>query len=144
MTQTEMLRVFHRVMNAVTAAVAAIAAISLVVGAIGVFTMMWITVGERVGEIGLLRAVGATAGEIHGLFLFEAVVLTVLGGALGVLGGLGIALVVRLAVPGLPLYTSLEYLVAALAVSAVTGVVAGVFPARRAAQLHPVEALRAE
>ena len=144
MTQTEMLRVFHRVMDAVTAAVTAIAAISLLVGAIGGFTMMWITVGERVGEIGLLRAVGATAGEIHGLFLLEAVVLTVLGGALGVLGGLGIALVVRLAVPGLPLYTSLEYLVAALAVSAVTGVVAGVFPARRAAQLHPVEALRAE
>jgi len=143
-TQTEMLSVFHRVMDAVTAVVAAIAGISLLVGAIGVFTMMWITVGERVGEIGLLRAVGATAREIHGLFLFEAVVLTLLGGALGVVGGLGIALAVRLAVPGLPLYTPPEYVVAALALSAVTGVVAGVLPAQRAAQLHPVEALRAE
>jgi putative ABC transport system permease protein len=143
-TQTEMLRVFHRVMDAVTATVAAIAAISLLVGAIGVFTMMWITVGERVGEIGLLRAVGATAREIHGLFLFEAVVLTVMGGALGVLAGLGIALVIRLAAPGLPLYTPIEYVVAALTLSAVTGMVAGVLPARRAAQLHPVEALRGE
>ena len=100
--------------------------------------------GERVGEIGLLRAVGATAREIHGLFLFEAVVLTVMGGALGVLAGLGIALVIRLAAPGLPLYTPIEYVVAALTLSAVTGMVAGVLPARRAAQLHPVEALRGE
>ena len=105
---------------------------------------MWITVGERVGEIGLLRAVGATAREIHGLFLFEAIVLTTLGGALGVIGGLAIALAIRLVVPGLPLYTPIEYIGAALGVSALTGVLAGVLPARRAAQLHPVEALRAE
>ena len=144
MTQTEMLRVFDNVMGAVTAAVAVIAGISLAVGAIGVGTMMWITVGERVGEIGLLRAIGATAQEVQGLFLLEAVVLTVLGGALGVLLGLGIALLVRLLVPSLPVYTPLEYVVAALSVSAVTGLVAGVLPARRAASLHPVEALHSE
>jgi putative ABC transport system permease protein len=144
MTQTEMLRVFDDVMGAVTAAAAAIAGISLAVGAIGVGTMMWITVGERVGEIGLLRAIGATAREVQGLFLLEAVVLTVLGGALGVLLGLGIALLVRLLVPSLPVYTPLEYVGAALTVSAVTGLVAGVLPARRAASLHPVDALRSE
>ena len=143
-TMTEMLRVFDRVMDAITAGMGAIAAISLLVGAIGVFTMMWITVGERVGEIGLLRAIGATTREIHGLFLFEAVVLTLLGGALGVIAGLGITLVIRLVAPGLPLYTPIEYIGAALGVSALTGVLAGVLPARRAAQLHPVEALRAE
>ena len=143
-TMTEMLRVFDRVMDAITAGMGAIAAISLLVGAIGVFTMMWITVGERVGEIGLLRAIGATTREIHGLFLFEAVVLTLLGGALGVIAGLSITLVIRLVAPGLPLYTPIEYIGAALGVSALTGVLAGVLPARRAAQLHPVEALRAE
>jgi putative ABC transport system permease protein len=143
-TMTEMLRVFDRVLEAITAGMAAIAAISLLVGAIGVFTMMWITVGERVGEIGLLRAIGATASEIHGLFLFEAVVLTVAGGALGIVIGLSITLTVRLLVPGLPLYTPIEYIGVALAVSALTGILAGVIPARRAAQLQPVEALRAE
>ena len=143
-TMTEMLRVFDRVLEAITAGMAAIAAISLLVGAIGVFTMMWITVGERVGEIGLLRAIGATTSEIHGLFLFEAVVLTVAGGALGIVIGLSITLTVRLLVPGLPLYTPIEYIGAALAVSALTGILAGVIPARRAAQLQPVEALRAE
>ena len=131
-------------MDAITAGMAGIAAISMLVGAIGVFTMMWITVGERVGEIGLLRALGATAREIQGLFLFEAVVLTVLGGALGVIAGLGIALAIRFLVPGLLLYTPIEYIVAALGVSGLTGLAAGVLPARRAAALHPVEALRAE
>jgi len=143
-TMAEMLRVFDRVMEAITAGMAAVAAISLLVGAIGVFTMMWITVGERVGEIGLLRALGATATEVQGLFLFEAVALTLFGGVLGIAGGLTIALGVQWLVPGLPLQTPLEYVGAALGVSALTGLLAGVLPARRAAQLHPVEALRAE
>jgi putative ABC transport system permease protein len=143
-TQTEMLEVFDRVLNAITIAVAAIAGISLLVGAIGVFTMMWITVGERIGEIGLLRALGATRTEIHGLFLLEAVILTLIGGCAGVAGGLSLALLIRLLLPGLPIYTPPEYVVAALVVSALAGIVAGVAPARRAAFMDPVEALRAE
>ena len=143
-TQTEMLRVFGNIMSAITTAVAAIAGVSLVVGAIGVFTMMWIAVGERVSEIGLLRALGATGREVHALFLLEAVVLTVIGGAVGVLAGIGIAGAVRFAVPALPVYTPLRYVLAALAVSALAGLAAGVLPARRAASLEPVDALRAE
>jgi putative ABC transport system permease protein len=143
-TQTEMLRVFDNVMRAITAAVGAIAAVSLIVGAIGVFTMMWIAVGERISEIGLLRALGATRREVQGLFLLEAVVLTLIGGALGVAFGMGIALLVRLAVPGLPVYTPLRYVIASLVVSGLAGLAAGVLPARRAAALHPVDALRAE
>jgi len=143
-TQTEMLKVFDNVMKAITAAVGAIAGVSLLVGAIGVFTMMWISVGERVSEIGLLRALGGTRAEVRSLFLIEAIVLTVLGGLAGVAVGLGIAGVLRLVVPGLPVYTPLRYAVAAVLLSALAGLVAGVVPARRAASLRPVEALRAE
>jgi putative ABC transport system permease protein len=143
-TQTAMLDVMNNVMGVITTAVGAIAGISLLVGAIGIFTMMWITVGERVSEIGVMRALGATAQQIHRLFLLEAVILTVLGGAGGILTGLGIALVLRIVVPALPIYTPLGYVVAALGVSAFTGLLSGVLPARRAASLDPVEALRAE
>ena len=143
-TQSQMLEVFDKVMTAITAAVGAIAGVSLVVGAIGVFTMMWIAVGERVGEIGLLRALGGTQNEVRSLFLLEAVILTVIGGACGVAFGLLIAGVLLLVVPGLPIYTPLRYVVAAVVLSALAGLVAGVVPARRAAALDPVEALRAE
>jgi putative ABC transport system permease protein len=131
-------------MNAITAAVGAIAGISLMVGAIGVFTMMWISVGERVGEIGLLRALGGTHGEIRALFLIEAVLLTLIGGLVGVTSGLGLAVLLRLAIPGMPIYTPLRYVAAAVVVSALAGLIAGVLPARRAAALDPVEALGAE
>ena len=143
-TQTAMLEVFDNVMRVITTAVAAIGGISLLVGAIGILTMMWIAVNERIGEIGLMRAVGATERHVQRLFLLEAVVLTVLGGAGGVAAGLGIAALLRLAVPGLPVYTPPRYIAAALLVSVVTGLLSGVLPARRAASLDPVEALHTE
>lgn len=143
-TQTAMLDVFDNVMRVVTTAVAAIGGISLLVGAIGVLTMMWIAVNERVDEIGLMRALGATDGDVERLFLFEAVILTLFGGIAGLALGLGIAGILRLLVPGLPVYTSVAYMAAALVVSAITGLLAGVIPARRAASLRPIEALRAE
>ena len=143
-TQTAMLDVFENVMNVITASVGAIAGISLLVGAIGILTMMWITVNERVHEIGLMRALGATADQVERLFLLEAVILTLVGGVLGIAAGLGIAQVLSFAVPGMPVYTPLRYMLAALVVSALTGLLSGVAPARRAASLHPVEALRVE
>jgi putative ABC transport system permease protein len=139
-----MLEVFDNVMNVITTAVGAIGGISLLVGAIGILTMMWIAVGERVEEIGLMRAIGATARDVQRLFLLESVILTVLGGIAGILLGLGISLVLRVSVPGMPVYTPPGYIVAAIAVSAATGLAAGVIPARRAAMLHPIEALRSE
>jgi len=108
-SQTAMLEVFENVMRVITTAVAAIGGISLLVGAIGILTMMWIAVNERVAEIGLMRAVGATAQHVQRLFLLEAVVLTVLGGAAGVAAGIGIAALLRLAVPGMPVYTPPRY-----------------------------------
>jgi putative ABC transport system permease protein len=143
-TQAAMLDVFGKVMDVVTMAVGAIASISLLVGATGILTMMWIAVGERVGEIGLLRALGATAGQVQAVFLAEATVLASLGGAFGIGAGLGLGALLRLLVPGLPVETPVRFVLAGLATSVATGLVAGVAPARRAAALDPIEALRAE
>jgi putative ABC transport system permease protein len=143
-TQTAMLEVFGKVMDVITASVAVIAGISLLVGAIGIFTMMWISVGERVSEIGLMRALGATASQVHRIFMLEALLLTLLGGLAGLAIGLGGASLMRSLVPGLPVHTPFEYVVAALAMSALAGLLSGVGPARRAADLEPVDALRTE
>jgi putative ABC transport system permease protein len=106
--------------------------------------MMWISVGERTSEIGLLRALGASAGQVQAVFLAEAAALASFGGALGSTFGLGLGALLRLALPGLPVETPTRFVLAGLAVSVVTGLVAGVAPARRAAGLDPIEALRAE
>lgn len=143
-TQEAMLDVFGKVMDVITMSVGAIAGISLLVGATGILTMMWIAVGERTGEIGLLRALGATREQVQAVFLAEATALATLGGALGIALGLGLGVLLRLAVPGLPVETPMRFVLAGLAVSFATGIVAGVAPARRAAALDPIEALRAE
>jgi putative ABC transport system permease protein len=143
-TQAAMLEVFDNVMNVVTMAVGAIAGISLLVGAIGILTMMWIAVGERTSEIGLARAIGATRRQVHLLFLTEAAALSTVGGALGVLGGMGVAALLRLAIPGLPVSTPPLFVALAVGVSLLTGLLSGLLPARRAAALDPIEALRTE
>lgn len=143
-SQAEMLKVFGRVMDTLTLGIAVIAGISLLVGSIGIFTMMWISVGERVSEIGLMRAVGATARQVSSVFLCEAMMLTVLGGFAGLVLGLAATLILRLLVPAFPAGAPIEYVVAAIGVSAVAGLASGVGPARRAAELTPVDALRAE
>jgi putative ABC transport system permease protein len=143
-TQEAMLSVFGNVMRVITMAVGAIAGISLVVGAIGILTMMWITVRERTAEIGLARAIGASTHQVAAVFLAEAAAVAVLGGAAGVAIGLGAGLVLRWLVPGLPIETPLGFVAAALGVSLAVGLVSGVLPARRAAALDPIEALRAE
>ena len=143
-TQTEMLDTFGRIIGIITAAVTAIAGISLFVGAIGILTIMWISVHERTGEIGLLRALGVTERGVQRLFLLEATVLAVAGGIAGVGLGFGIQLLARGFVPELPLATPAGAVVAALLMSLVVGIAAGVIPARRAASLDPVDALRAE
>ncbi len=143
-TQTGMLDTLDRIIRIVSMAVGGIGAISLLVGSIGILTIMWISVNERTSEIGLARAVGATSGQILLLYLSEAALLSTLGGLIGVAAGLGLARVLHLYVPALPVHTPVEYVVAALAISLVVGLASGLLPARRASSLDPVIALAAE
>jgi len=143
-TQTEMLVTLDKILTIVSAAVGGIGGISLLVGAIGILTMMWISVNERTREIGLAKALGATETQILVLYLGEAALLSTCGGALGLAAGMGIARLLRLAVPQLPLSTPPLFIALALLVSFAVGILAGVLPARRAARLDPVEALAAE
>jgi putative ABC transport system permease protein len=143
-TQAAMLDVFDNVMSVITMAVGAIAGISLLVGATGILTMMWISVGERISEIGLVRSLGATRAQVRLLFLIEAAALALTGGLVGIGAGLGLCALLRAVVPGLTVETPAAFVVAAVLVSLLTGLLSGVLPAQRAARLEPVEALRAE
>jgi len=142
--QQKMLEVFGTVLDAITFAVAAIGGISLVVGGVGILTILTIAVAERTSEIGLLRAVGATRQGILLLFLGEAALLAVLGGTAGLLLGWGAALALHVVLPALPVHTPWSYAVLAELVALAVGLAAGVLPARRAAYLDPLEALRSE
>ena len=141
-TQQQMLDVLGSIVEVLTLGVAALGGISLLVGGVGIFTIMTIAVRERTAEIGLLRAIGATRARIAQLFLSEAILLAAVGGLLGLLLGLVIVLGARLAVPGLPVTLSPLYATVAETIAILIGLVAGVLPARHAAALEPLDALR--
>ena len=143
-TQEQMLDVLGSILNVLTFAVGAIGSISLLVGGIGIITIMTISVNERTTEIGLLRALGAKQSQVLSLFLGEAIVLSAVGGAAGLLLGIGIAQLLHAALPGLPVYTPWTFVLMAEGLAVFIGLAAGVLPARRAARLDPVEALRSE
>jgi putative ABC transport system permease protein len=143
-TQEDMLRTLSNILDILTMAVGALGSISLLVGGVGIVTIMTIAVSERTGEIGLLVALGAPRRTILGLFLGEAVTLSAIGGVMGLALGFGLAQIIHLAVPGLPVHTPIAFVLLAECIAIVIGLVAGVLPARRAARLDPVEALRAE
>ncbi|HSE42825.1 MAG TPA: ABC transporter permease [Acidobacteriota bacterium] len=143
-TQTEMLQTLGNVLNILTMAVGSIAGISLLVGAVGILTMMWISVNERISEIGLQKAIGAEPGQLLTLFLAEAAVLSTTGGTIGVIAGLSIALILGFFIPALPIRVPTLYVVLSVIVSIIVGLLSGVLPARRAAKLDPLEALRTE
>ena len=143
-TQQQMLDVLGSILDVLTFAVGAIGGISLLVGAIGIITIMTISVNERTSEIGLIRALGARHTQILSLFLGEAIVLSAIGGIVGLVLGVGIGQLLSLTIPALPVHTPWTFVVLAESIAIFIGLAAGVMPAQRAARLDPVEALRAE
>ncbi|HNP26555.1 MAG TPA: ABC transporter permease [Nitrosomonas sp.] len=140
-TQDAILATFDRILHALTLAVAGIAAISLIVAGILVMNVMLVAVNQRTSEIGLLKAIGARAGDIRRLFFAEALWLTLAGAIIGfLLGQLG-SLVLRLVYPQLPAWAPVWASLAGILVALITGILASMLPANRAARLDAVQAL---
>jgi putative ABC transport system permease protein len=140
-----LLNTFGAVTSVLTLFLGAIAAISLLVGGIGIMNIMLVSVTERTREIGLRKAIGAKSGAILSQFLIEAIVLSLIGGFLGILIGAGIAFAITL-VPDIGFQPTVQFSAVALAVgfSIAVGLFFGIYPARRASKLNPIDALRFE
>ncbi len=143
MNQADIVAAASSVTNTFTILLGSVAAISLVVGGIGIMNMMLTTVTERTREIGLRKAIGAKKKDINLQFLTEAVALTFIGGVIGVVVGWLISYGVRI-FAGIATKVSLTSVLLAFGVSAAIGIAFGYYPARRAAKLNPIEALRYE
>lgn len=141
-TQDELLGASGSVSKTMTLLLAGVASISLLVAGIGVMNVMLVSVAERVREIGIKKALGARRGDILVQFLVEALVMSLFGGVLGIL--LGIALCAAAEYAGIPCVVSPTIMGVAAGASILIGLAFGIFPAHRASQLHPVEALRQE
>ncbi|MCX6755732.1 MAG: ABC transporter permease [Candidatus Nomurabacteria bacterium] len=147
-TQAQSLDTFNTILRAVTFLLIAIAAISLLVGGVGVMNIMYVVVTERIGEIGLKKALGAKYNDILYEFLIEAVLLTLLGGVVGVLGGAAGAFLISKVAQSFgfawAFVVPLWGVVMAISVSMIIGIIFGVFPARNAARMDPIQALNKE
>lgn len=142
-TQDSMLSTFTNVINALTAGLAGIAAISLAVAGILIMNVMLVSVSERTGEVGLLKALGARRGQILGLFLAESLMISAQGALLGVATGIALVYAAAGLFPDLPLAPSPGWIALVIALALAAGVTFGLMPARRAAGLQAAEALRA-
>lgn len=139
--ERELLNTFDTIFNMINMVLVAIAAISLIVGGIGVMNIMFVSVVERVKEIGVRRAFGARKNDILLFFLTESVILSLIGGVMGLALSFLVVSLIRLYFPA---YINLTSVLLAIGVSSFTGIVFGVFPAKKAADLTPVEAIRQE
>ncbi|MBC7145149.1 MAG: ABC transporter permease [Thioclava marina] len=136
----ELASMLNSVNSVLTGLLSSVAAVSLLVGGIGIMNIMLVSVTERTREIGIRLSVGAQASQVLMQFLVEAVVLSLLGGVIGILAGLGLAYVAA-QIMAIPFSPSLDVIALAFGFSAVVGMVFGYFPARAAARLDPIEAL---
>ena len=143
-SQGAILSAFTTILKILTAVLGGIAGISLLVGGIGIMNIMLVSVRERTREIGIRKAVGARRRDILGQFLLESVMLSCLGGGLGIIVGVGGAKGLSIFFTYLPTRVSLWAVLMAFGFSAAVGVFFGVYPARRAALLDPIQALRYE
>lgn len=143
MNQADIMETMSTVTDTLTLLLGAIAGISLLVGGIGIMNMMLTTVTERTREIGLRKSLGAKAGDITMQFLTEAIVLTFVGGVIGILLAWGLAYAAE-RFAGMQAVISLDSIIFAFGISAIIGIVFGYYPARRASKLNPIEALRYE
>jgi len=135
---------WNQLTGAIVILTTVISSIGLLIGGVGVMNIMLISVTERTREIGIRRAVGARAADIRTQFLLEAVTQTMLGGLMGLAAGYAIAFAVRSVFPTIPAYVSVFWTAMGVALSALTGLVFGYWPADRAARLDPVVCLRYE
>ena len=126
-----------------TVLLAAVAGISLLVGGIGIMNIMYVSVTERTREIGLRMSIGAKGIDILAQFLIESILISVTGGLIGVILGVGSALVVNM-VAHFPIYIQPWSVLLSFFVCTVTGIFFGWYPAKKAAQLDPIEAIRYE
>lgn len=131
------------VVGMITSFISAVAAISLLVGGIGVMNIMLVSVTERTREIGTRKALGATTGDIMQQFLTESVILTLAGGIIGILFGIALAQVIGY-FANFPARLSLSAIAVAVLFSSAVGLFFGIYPARKASKLHPIDALRYE
>lgn len=142
-TQETLLTLYNQITGAAFIVMIVISSIGLLVGGIGVMNIMLVAVKERTREIGIRKAIGARAGDIVKQFLLESVVLTGLGGVIGILAGFGIALVIGAATP-LPAAVTWWSVFLGLSVSMAVGLFFGIFPAQKAARMDPIVCLRYE
>ncbi|MBK9162576.1 MAG: ABC transporter permease [Acidobacteria bacterium] len=143
-TADDFMRQFDGMLAGIGAAAIAISMLGLLVGGIGVMNIMLVSVTERTKEIGIRKAIGATRSAIVFQFLSEAMALTLLGGVIGVVLSLAISNLLMLLVPSMPATVEPWMIITSLTVSVLIGLVFGVLPARKAAKLDPIEALRYE